>query len=73
MRLIRRKHSTAIGVLAAAALALTACSGTTPGAPDDSGEIGDHTLVFAYITAESFPYHAGAQKFKEVLEKATEA
>lgn len=72
MRLIRRKHSTAIGVLAAAALALTACSGTTPGAPDDSGEIGDHTLVFAYITAESFPYHAGAQKFKEVLEKATD-
>ena len=55
-------------------MALTACSGTAEAEvkPGEKAEIGNHSLVFAHITAESFPYQAGALKFKELLEKQTD-
>ncbi|MEO7007484.1 MAG: TRAP transporter substrate-binding protein [Terrimesophilobacter sp.] len=55
-------------------MALTACSGTADAEvkPGEKAEIGSHSLVFAHITAESFPYQAGALKFKELLEKQTD-
>jgi tripartite ATP-independent transporter DctP family solute receptor len=59
---------------AAVAIVATGCSrvdgGTEPG--DDSGEIREHNIVFAHITAETFPYQAGALKFKERLEELSD-
>jgi tripartite ATP-independent transporter DctP family solute receptor len=72
--LIKRFRRVAIATLAVSALALTACSGTSDAVkkPGEKAEIGSHSLVFAHITAESFPYQAGALKFKELLEKQTD-
>lgn len=63
-------------IAAATALIVTGCSRIDGGggaAPDDgSGDIRERTIVFAHITADTFPYQAGAMKFKELLEESTD-
>jgi len=57
----------------------TASGSSTPSDPEEStpasssaGEIGEHTLVFAHITPETFPYQDGALKFKELVEERSD-
>ncbi|WP_213451373.1 TRAP transporter substrate-binding protein [Rhizomonospora bruguierae] len=47
-------------------LAATGCSRPTNSA---DGGTKARNLVFAYITPETFPYHDGAKKFKELIEQ----
>lgn len=78
---MRRNLATRMVALAAgASLALAACSGGSTSAEADpstgngaaAGEVGERELVFAYITAETFPYHDGATKFAELVEEKSE-
>ena len=72
MTMLGSRRKFAIALSAAVVLALTACSGASPAAPNEADGIRKQTLVFAHITAETFPYHDGALKFKELLEEATD-
>lgn len=71
--MVRRSRRVAIAALAVIAVALTGCGRVAPSSnpAGDSEEIGAHTLVFAHITPEAFPYQSGAVKFKELLEEQT--
>ncbi len=77
MRINRKHILRASALVAIAALAMTGCSRVGGGggggdASNGSGEIGEHKIVFAHITADTFPYQAGALKFKERLEDLTD-
>lgn len=67
----RNRRILRVAALAAAtALLATGCSRVEGGSEpvDSAGEIREHNIVFAHITAETFPYQAGALRFKERLE-----
>lgn len=62
-------------------LALGACAGggnstaessTGGGGGAAAEDIRQQELIFAYITAETFPYHDGAQKFAELVEEKSD-
>lgn len=58
---------------AAIALLITGCARLNGGGGGDSGEeIREQEIVFAHITADSFPYQDGALRFKETLEDLTD-
>ncbi|MPZ63312.1 MAG: DctP family TRAP transporter solute-binding subunit [Propionibacteriales bacterium] len=57
-------------VVAAALLTTTACTDSRGGGGGDG--VGERELVFAYITPETFPYHDGATKFKELIEEKSD-
>ena len=58
--------SAPVGASEAAASASEAAAST----PASGGaDIGEHQLVFAHITPETFPYQDGALKFKELVEE----
>jgi tripartite ATP-independent transporter DctP family solute receptor len=71
-----------VALAAGAGLALAACSSAATGTSDpgqassegegSAGEIEQRELVFAYITAETFPYHDGAEKFAELVEEKSD-
>jgi tripartite ATP-independent transporter DctP family solute receptor len=49
----------------------------TPSSPANAGgggggDIKSHTITFAYTTPATFPYQDGAQRFKDVIEKASD-
>lgn len=72
--MVKRYRHSVLAALAVSALALTACSGPGDNGPTaaDGDEIGTHSLVFAHITADTYPYQIGALKFKELLEAQTD-
>lgn len=72
--MVKRYRHAVIASLAISTLLLTACSSTSENKPTAAGgdEIGTHSIVFAHITAESYPYQIGAMKFKELLEEQTD-
>ena len=43
-----------------------------PSASAPPEEIGEHKLVFAHITADTFPYQDGGEKFKELIEASSD-
>src|SRR5690606_12077570 len=57
-------------LVAAVLLATAACSGARGGGEGDG--ISERELVFAYITPETFPYHDGATRFKELIEEKSD-
>ena len=79
--MFNKRHRSGFAILAAAALILTACGSGASDEPDPSDasdapagsdEIREHKVTFALITADTFPYSDGAEKFKEVLEESTD-
>lgn len=71
----RSRRILRVGALVAAtALLATGCSRVEGGSEpaDSAGEIREHNIVFAHITAETFPYQAGALRFQERLEELSD-
>jgi len=69
---LKKKQGAAIALAAVTVFALAGCSGGASAPSKETEEIGEHTLVFALITAETFPYFDGATKFKELIEESTD-
>lgn len=68
--MISKKIGAAAALVAASSLLLAGCARGEEAAGGD--EIREQTLTFAYITAETFPYHNGAERFKEIVEEESE-
>jgi len=83
MQRTRPLIAAAAAMVLAAMVSACGSSGTSTGASDKSqaatsstpagggGDINSHTITFAYTTPATFPYHDGAQKFKDVIEKSS--
>lgn len=74
----------ALAAVLALALVVAGCGGdeeaaeegepaaTEPVAAEETADIQERELSFAYITPETFPYHDGAVRFKELVEERSD-
>ncbi|GAA3941023.1 TRAP transporter substrate-binding protein [Microbacterium soli] len=68
-----KKRWLIVAAAAAVLVTMTGCTrGAAPAPAADDGELAERTIIFAHIAPENHPYHAAAEKFKELVEEQSE-